>query len=71
MERMRMKLKSSYLCPGCDEVFNYPRNGEEKCCPSCTNRSVVPLTTILFKRNNVEEEDNESITGEEEAKVSA
>ena len=49
-----MKLNQANYCPDCNEVFerNAPVFAENIGCPSCTNRSVIPLHMILFERAN-------------------
>jgi len=59
-----MKLNGSAYCPDCEEVFPYNRYG----CPSCTNRSTVPLSRILFakevKNGEINHVDNVSDGGD-------
>ena len=47
-----MKLNHTYYCPDCEEIFERASGPYEEggFCPSCTNRSVMPLYMILFER---------------------
>ena len=49
-----MKLNNSSYCPDCEEIFDCSMApfGEIRSCPSCTNRSVIPLYMIIFMRLN-------------------
>ena len=42
-----MKLKESYLCIDCEELFVAAREGCNPSCPSCTSRSFVPVAGII------------------------
>lgn len=50
-----MKLIQALLCPQCNEVFSSKAG---KICPSCTNRCVVLLSTLIWRKENDHDKPN-------------